>query len=328
MFNVNSLLKRAKKNIKKIVFPEAEISERTREAVKILVKKKIVEPILIADTKKMPSEFLDIKGAVIVDTKNKELLDEMASALYDLRKDKGMTEEQAGKLVKDKMYFATMLVKLGYADGLVAGAEMPTSDVLRPALQIIRARAGVKTVSSCFMLCGTKGIGENGVVFAGDCALNINPTADQLCDITLMTAKTAKDLANIDPRVAMLSFSSFGSGGDKDESVLKVREAIKLIKKQNSTLQVDGEMQLDCAVCPEVAKLKAEKSAVAGKANVLIFPDLNSGNIGYKIMQRFGKLKAVGVIMQGFDKPINDLSRGCNIEDIVLISAVTSLQCE
>ena len=255
---------------------------------------------------------------------------EFIEKLVEIRKSKGLTSEEAEKLLNDNFYFASMLVQCGYADGFVGGAETATSDVLRPALQIIKTKPGTKTASSCVLMVGTDkmGFGENNVVVTGDCSLNINPTAEQLADITLATAESAKMFCNITPKVAMLSFSSFGSGGNSDESILKVREALKLVKERDKNLIVDGEMQLDCALIESVGKLKGKGSLVAGKANVLIFPDLNSGNIGYKLMERFGGLQAVGIIMQGFNKAINDLSRGCCVNDIVVMTAVTVLQSQ
>lgn len=248
--------------------------------------------------------------------------------MVEIRKSKGLTAEEAKELLKNNLYFASMLVQCGYADGFVGGAETPTSDVLRPPLQIIKTKPGIKTVSAAVMMVGTKkfGFGENNVLFLGDCGLNINPTAEQLSDIAIATAQSAQTFCGLDPKVAMLSFSSFGSGGNCDESILKVREAVKLAKEKDKSLAIDGEMQLDCALLECVGKLKGKNSKIAGKANILIFPDLDAGNIGYKIMERFGRLQAVGVIMQGFNKPVNDLSRGCSIKDIVVMTAITCLQ--
>ena len=330
MFKVENLLESAKALNKTIVFPEADYSPRVLEAVEIVIKKKIANVILLGDPESLAKKSNKIKSATIINPKNSDLMPEFVEKLVEIRKSKGLTPEDAKKLLQDNFYFACMLVQCGYADGFVGGAETATSDVLRPALQVIKTKPGIKTASSCVLMVGTDklGFGENNVVVAGDCSLNINPTAEQLADITLATAESAKKFCNITPRVAMLSFSSFGSGGNSDESILKVREALKLVKEKDKNLIVDGEMQLDCALIESVGKLKGKGSKVAGQANVLIFPDLNSGNIGYKLMERFGKLQAVGIIMQGFNKAINDLSRGCCVKDIVVMTAVTALQSQ
>lgn len=327
MFKLNELFKNAKAKNKTVVFPEAEYSPRVQKAVEIILKKNICKVILIGK----PDSFANNKklaGAVVIDPATSDLTPELASALYEARKAKGMTEEQANEMVKVPMYYAAMLVECGHADGYLAGAETSTTETLRPALQIIKGAEGTKTISSCFMFVGTNklGFGENGVMFTADCGLNINPNAEELSEIIITTAKTAKELAGITPKIAMLSFSSFGSAGDKDETILKAREAIALVKKKQPDLEIDGEMQLDCALVPEVAKLKAPNSKIAGKANILIFPDLNAGNIGYKLIERFGRVQALGPITQGFKKPANDLSRGCGVNDIVVMAAITCLQ--
>lgn len=330
MFKVEDLLNKAKALNKTIVFPEADYSQRVLDAVEIVLKKKIANVILLGDPDSLSKKSSNIKNATIINPKNCDLMPEFVDKLVEIRKNKGLTPEDAKKLLNDNFYFASMLVQCGYADGFVGGAETATSDVLRPALQVIKTKPGIKTASSCVLMVGTDklGFGENNVVVAGDCSLNINPTAEQLADIALATAESAKSFCNITPKVAMLSFSSFGSGGNSDESILKVREALNIVKERDKNLIIDGEMQLDCALIEEVGKLKGKGSKVAGQANVLIFPDLNSGNIGYKLMERFGKLQAVGIIMQGFNKAINDLSRGCCVNDIVVMTAVTALQAQ
>ena len=330
MFKVEDLLDKAKVLNKSIVFPEADYSPRVLEAVEIILEKQIAKVILLGDPDSLAKKSNKLADATIINPKNSDLMPEFIEKLVEIRKSKGLTPEEAEKLLNDNFYFASMLVQCGYADGFVGGAETATSDVLRPALQIIKTKPGTKTASSCVLMVGTDklGFGENNVVVAGDCSLNINPTAEQLADITLATAESAKIFCNITPKVAMLSFSSFGSGGNSDESILKVREALKLVKERDNNLIVDGEMQLDCALIESVGKLKGKGSPVAGEANVLIFPDLNSGNIGYKLMERFGGLQAVGIIMQGFNKAINDLSRGCCVNDIVVMTAVTALQSQ
>lgn len=330
MFKVEDLLDKAKVLNKTIVFPEADYSPRVLEAVEIVLKKNIAKVILLGDPDSLTKKSDKIKNATIINPKTSDLMPEFVDKLVEIRKSKGLTPEDAKKLLEDNFYFACMLVQCGYADGFVGGAETATSDVLRPALQIIKTKPGIKTASSCVLMVGTDkmGFGENNVVVAGDCSLNINPTAEQLADIALATAESAKNFCNITPKVAMLSFSSFGSGGNSDESILKVREALKLVKERDKDLVIDGEMQLDCALIESVGKLKGKGSKVAGQANVLVFPDLNSGNIGYKLMERFGGLQAVGIIMQGFNKAINDLSRGCCVNDIVVMTAVTALQAQ
>ena len=330
MFKVDDLLEKAKVLNKTIVFPEADYSPRVLEAVEIVLKKNIAKVILLGNPESLTKKSDKIKNATIIDPKTSDLMPEFVEKLVEIRKSKGLTPEDAKKLLEDNFYFACMLVQCGYADGFVGGAETATSDVLRPALQVIKTKPGIKTASSCVLMVGTDkmGFGENNVVVAGDCSLNINPTAEQLADIALATAESAKKFCNITPKVAMLSFSSFGSGGNSDESILKVREALKLVKEKDKDLIIDGEMQLDCALIESVGKLKGKGSKVAGQANVLVFPDLNSGNIGYKLMERFGGLQAVGIIMQGFNKAINDLSRGCCVNDIVVMTAVTALQAQ
>ena len=330
MFSVKSLLKEAKALNKTIVFPEADNSERVLKAVEIVLSKKIANVILLGDADSLFKKSKKIHGATIIDPKTSELMEEFIEKLVEIRKDKGLTKEEATELLKDNFYFASMMVETGYADGFVGGAEIATSKVLKPALQIIKTKQGIKTASACVMFVGTNklGFGDNNVLFVGDAALNINPTAEQLADIAIATSNSAKTFAGINPRVAMLSFSSFGSGGNKDESILKVRQAIEIVKEKDPTLEIDGEMQLDCALIESVGKLKGKGSKVAGRANVLIFPDLNSGNIGYKLIERFGGVQAVGIIMQGFNKPINDLSRGCCVNDIVVMTAVTCLQTQ
>ena len=326
MFNVTTLINRAKKLDKTIVFPEAEISDRVIKAVEYILRHKIAKVILLGDEKIIVSKSKKLKGAVIINPKTSELVDEFVNKLVELRGHKGVDNNKARELLKDNNYFASMLVYLGFADGYLGGAENTTANTLRPALQIIKTKDDVDIVSSCFMMVGKHKYGQDGVVFVADCALNVAPTAKDLKDITLSTVKTARDLCKIDPRVAMLSYSSFGSGGNDDVSILKMREALQLIKTEDKSLNVDGEMQLDCAIVPEVGQRKGKDSPVAGKANILIFPDLNAGNIGYKIMERFGKMDAVGVIMQGFKKPVNDLSRGCKVKDIILMTAITCIQ--
>ncbi|MCL2861211.1 MAG: phosphate acetyltransferase [Firmicutes bacterium] len=328
---MNKLLEQIKSDAKKanktIVLPEGN-DERVIRAAEIITKEKLAKVILIGNAEEIkkicPSVNLD--GIKIVDHKSIDI-STYANKLYELRKDKGMTLDEAKELLKKEMYFGVMLVKMGEADGLVGGACHSTGDMLRPGLQIVKTAPGIKTVSSCFiMICPEKKYGDEGVLVFADCAVNVMPDAQQLADIALSSAESAKAIAGTTPRVAMLSFSTKGSA--KHECASKVIEATELVKKANPTLQVDGELQLDSAIVPSVAQLKCKESKVAGKANVLIFPDLQSGNIGYKLVERLANAEAIGPICQGFNKPLNDLSRGCSIEDVVNVTAITALQAK
>ena len=320
MFNEKSILNKAKLLNKTIVFPEGN-SERVIEAVKILSKKKIVDCVLIGDENLLKDKISDV---TIVNPNTSGIKAQLTQALYEKRKDKGMTLLEAKKIIKNPFYFATMMVECGFVDGMVGGVEHSTADCLRPALQIIKGKNNIKTISSCVMFIGTKklNIGENNVIFTADCALNINPDVEQLKDIVYATVDTATNLANINPKVALLSYSTKGSGDGDDVS--KMQAVFKLLK--GSKFIYDGEFQLDTAIVPSVAKKKAPKSKIQGDANILIFPNLTSGNICYKAIERFGKLKAIGQIIQGLKKPVNDMSRGCSVNDIVVISAITAIQ--
>lgn len=319
---------KARKAGKRIVLAEGE-EERNIRAAEIITREKIAQITLIGDEavirKVCPDVNLD--GIRIVNPKTEDLT-KYSDTLYEIRKSKGMTPEQAKALAKDCLYLGVLMVKTGEVDGMVSGAIHATGDVLRPALQIIKTAPGISTVSSCFIMILPEGCkyGENGIMVFGDCAVNPNPTAEQLAAIAISSADSAKNIAGINPKVAMLSFSTKGSA--KHELVDKVVEATKLVKQLAPELNVDGELQADAAMVEKVGNLKAPGSPVAGKANVLIFPDLQAGNIGYKLVQRLAGAEAIGPVCQGFNKPVNDLSRGCSVEDIVNVAAMTVLQCK
>lgn len=316
---------------KTIVLCEGE-DKRVVEAAAEITKAGIAKIVLIGNEEecKKVAPGVDLTGITLVDPLTSDKTAEYAAILYEARKAKGMTEEQAKEQAKDRTMFGALMLKAGDVDGYVSGACHSTANTLRPGLQVVKTAPGIKTVSSCFIMIAPQKHAYNpdGVAVFADCAINIEPTAEQLADIALSSAKTAKDIAGIEPRVAMLSFSTKGSGNDDKftQTVPKVQKAVELAKQAEPALALDGEFQFDAAVVPEVGKLKAPDSKVAGNANVFVFPNINAGNIGYKIAQRFGGYMAVGPICQGFAKPLNDLSRGCTVEDIVATVAVTALQ--
>lgn len=320
---------------KTVVLCEGE-DRRVVEAAAKITQEGIAKIVLIgneAECKKVAPD-VDLTGVTLVDPETSEKTAEYAKILYEARKAKGMTEEQAAQQAKDRTMFGALMLKAGDVDGYVSGACHSTANTLRPGLQVVKTAPGIKTVSSCFIMIAPEGrenkYNPDGVAVFADCAINIEPDAQQLSDIAISSAETAKTIAGIEPRVAMLSFSTKGSGNDDKffKSVPKMQEATALCKEAAPTLAVDGEFQFDAAVASEVGQLKAPGSAVAGHANVFVFPNINAGNIGYKIAQRFGGYMAVGPICQGFAKPLNDLSRGCSVEDIVATVAVTALQAK
>ena len=327
---IKEILNRAKIDRKRIVLPEGD-EERTIKATEIIQKEGVAIPILIGDEdvikEKAKSLNADITGVEIIDPNKSDKINDYVESFYELRKNKGMTLSKAEIIVRDPLYFATMMVKLDDADGMVSGAVHTTGDLLRPGLQIIKTAPGVKTVSGFFIMAlEDHSFGEDGTLFFADCAVNPNPNENQLAEIAIATAETFKRLAKAEPKVAMLSFSTMGSADN--ELVTKVRNATLKAQELRGDLLIDGELQLDSAVVKEVADQKAPESKVAGCANVLVFPDLQSGNIGYKLVHRFAHATAIGPICQGFAKPINDLSRGCSALDIVNVVAITSVQAQ
>ena len=329
---IDDIISRAKSNRQRIVLPES-LEERTIKAADKSIADGLAEIILIgnrAEILKKADEFglKNISKATIIDPETSDKTAEYTNLLYELRKNKGMTPEQAAVLVKDPLYFGCLIIKNGDADGQISGALSTTGETLRPALQIIKCAPGISCVSGAMlMITKTPQYGDNGVLVFGDIAVTPAPDANQLAQIAVCTAQTAKSVAGIaEPRGAMLSFSTKGSA--KHEVVDKVVEATKLAKELNAELHIDGELQTDAALVPSVGAKKAPGSEIAGKANVLVFPTLEVGNIAYKLVQRFGNAEAFGPILQGIAKPVNDLSRGCKADDIVGVVAITAVQAQ
>jgi len=325
---IDEIKNKAKSDIKTIVLPEAE-DKRVLEAAEIALKEKYAKIILLGNEKKVRDLALennyDISNATIIDPKTSEKHQEFAKTLYELRKEKGMTLEKAEELVFDEVYFGMMMVKNNEADGLVSGAIHSTSDTLRPALQILKTAPGTKLVSAFFvMVVPNCKYGEDGVFVFGDCGLVENPDSEALAEIAKSSSESFEQLVGKKSQVAMLSYSTYGSA--KSELTEKVIEATRIVKEKYPEIKVDGELQLDSAIIPEIAHSKAPESDVAGKCNTLIFPDLNAGNIGYKLVQRLAKAEAYGPLCQGIAKPVNDLSRGCSAEDISGVIAITACQ--
>lgn len=319
----------AKADKKTIVLPES-LEMRILEATQEILKEEIANIILIGNKEEILAKAgsLDISKATIIDPENYDKIDVLIDKFVELRKDKGIDEAKAREiLLKDPLYFGVLLVKCDIADGMVAGAITSTANVLRPSLQIIKTAPGVKTVSAFFlMIVPNCEYGEHGVFVFGDCGLCQNPTSQELSAIAKSSAESFESFTGKQARVALLSHSTKGSASHPD--VDKVLKALEIIKEEHKDLIVDGEFQLDAAIVPEIAKTKAPDSQVAGTANVLIFPDLDAGNIGYKLVQRFAKAEAYGPITQGLAKPVNDLSRGCSPSDVVGVVALTSVQSQ
>ena len=327
---IDELKNKAKQNVKTIILTESE-DKRVLKAAQKVKEEGFANIILIGnedDANKLAKENeIDISGIEIINPETSEKFEEYANAFYELRKAKGMTIEKARETLKDNMYFGTMMVKEGDADGLVSGACHSTANTLRPALQILKTAPGTKLVSAFFlMVVPNCEYGENGIFIFGDSGLVENPTPDELSEIAISSSKSFKQLTGKESKVAMLSYSTYGSA--HSELTEKVIEGTKLLKEKMPDLICDGELQLDAAIIPEIAASKAPGSPVAGQANTLIFPNLDAGNIGYKLVQRLAKAEAYGPLCQGIARPVNDLSRGCNSDDIVGVVAITAVQAQ
>jgi phosphate acetyltransferase len=326
---IEKLKERASQNKKRIVLPEG-YEERTLKAADTIIGEGFAEIILIGNPDSIAQEaarfgLKNIGKAKIVNPVAHTKKNEYKDLLLSIRKSKGMTEEQASKLVEDPLYLATLMIKAGDADGEVAGADNATGDVLRPAFQIVKTLPGISVVSGAFlMFLKDHSFGEDGLMVFADCAVHPNPTASELAEIAVATGKTTRAIAGFEPRIAMLSFSTKGSA--KHEMVDKVVEATALAQKMAPDMKIDGELQSDAAIVPSVGSKKAPGSEIAGRANVLVFPTLETGNIAYKLVQRMAGAEAIGPILQGMAAPINDLSRGCSVSDIVNLAAITACQ--
>lgn len=325
---IDSIIEKARSDRKKIVLPES-YDPRVVEAAAKIMQKDIADVVLLGDRAKIQdaAPSWDVSGATVIDPAASEYYESFIEAFYEMRKAKGMTLEKARETMLDPLFFGVMMVKQNLADGMVAGAINSTSNTLRPALQILKTAPGTKLVSAFFMMIVPEcDFGANGTFLFADSGLMEDPNADQLSEIAISSAKSFRQLTGIEPNVAMLSYSSYGSA--KSHLTEKVIEATRLAKEKAPELNLDGELQLDAAIVPEVGQSKAPDSPVAGKANVLVFPDLNAGNIGYKLVQRLAKAEAYGPVTQGIARPVNDLSRGCSADDIVGVAAITAVQAQ
>ena len=327
---IDGLKDKAKQSIKTIILTESE-DKRVLEAAQKVKKQGFANIILIGNedeaNKLAKANNINIEGIPVINPETSDKFEEYANAFYELRKAKGMTEDKAREMLKDNMYFGTMMVKMGDADGLVSGACHSTANTLRPALQILKTALGTKLVSAFFlMVVPDCKYGENGIFIFGDSGLVENPTADELSEIAISSSKSFEQLTGKESKVAMLSYSTYGSA--HSELTEKVVEATKLLKEKMPNLICDGELQLDAAIIPEINASKAPGSPLKGEANTLIFPNLDAGNIGYKLVQRLAKAEAYGPLCQGIAKPVNDLSRGCNSDDIVGVVAITAVQAQ
>ena len=327
---IDGIKERARKEIKNIILPEAT-DLRILKAAQIVKNEGYAKVTLVGDEEKVreiaKENNIELGETKIIDPNKSEKTEQYANTLYELRKAKGMTEEEAHKLILDPVYFGMIMVKLGEADGLVSGAAHSTSNTLRPALQILKTAPGTKLVSAFFiMVVPNCEYGANGTFIFADSGLNEEPDSEKLSEIAISSSKSFKQLVGEEPKVAMLSYSTYGSA--HSASTEKVIEATRLVKEKAPDLIVDGELQLDAAIVPEVAEFKAKGSPLKGEANVLIFPDLGAGNIGYKLTQRLAKAEAYGPLCQGIAKPVNDLSRGCNEFDVAGVIAITAVQAQ
>jgi phosphate acetyltransferase len=328
--NLIDLIKqKAKQYPQRIVLPEGD-EERTLKAADIVINEELAKIILIGNKEKIFRDAKSyglkrIEGATIINPLNHNKKDQYVDLMLEIRKSKGLTAEQAIKLIEDPLYLGTLMIKSGDADGEVAGARNATGDVLRPAFQYVKTLPGITVVSGAFiMIFKDKEFGNEGVMVFADCAVHPDPTDKELAEIAVATGKTTRDIAGFEPRIAMLSFSTKGSA--KHEMVDKVVNATRIAREMDPTLKIDGELQADAAIIEVIGKSKAPGSEIAGKANVLVFPSLESGNIAYKLVQRMAHAEAIGPILQGMAAPINDLSRGCSVSDIVNLIAITANQ--
>lgn len=327
---LESIRAKAKEKGARIVLPEGT-EERTVKGAAIIAKERIAKVFLVGQEKQIKEvagkHNVDLTGVEIVEPEKSEKFKKYAENLYEIRKHKGMTLEDAEALTKNPLYFGVLMLQNGDVDGMVAGAENTTGNVLRPALQIIKTEKGISSVSGTFiMIVPNCEYGAEGVFFFADSAVTPSPTAEQMAESAYLTARSAKTLVGFDPKVAMLSFSTKGSA--KHESIDKIVQAVEIARERYPELIIDGDLQGDAALVSSVGNSKAPGSPVAGQANVLIFPDLHAGNISYKLVQRLAKAEAIGPILQGIAKPVNDLSRGCSVDDVVNMVAITSLQAK